>query len=101
MYMYTYSCTGGIRALIGRLYVYIRIYVYIPIYVHVYNIYIYIIYICSYSYNHSRRMKTGVDLNARIGIATGNAVAGMLGDLQPRFSVQVYTYAYICVYMYI
>ena len=27
-------------------------------------------------------------LNARIGIATGNAIAGIVGDLQPRFSVQ-------------
>lgn len=34
------------------------------------------------------RAATGVVLNARIGIATGDAIAGIVGDLQPRFSVQ-------------
>ena len=33
------------------------------------------------------RDKTGVDLHARIGIATGEVISGVLGLLQPRFCV--------------
>ena len=35
-----------------------------------------------------RQRSTGFRLDARIGIAVGSAVAGILGELQPRFSVQ-------------
>ena len=35
----------------------------------------------------SHRGQTGIDLHARIGIATGEAVSGVLGLLQPRFCV--------------
>mmetsp|Transcript_72374 Transcript_72374/g.106079 ORF Transcript_72374/g.106079 Transcript_72374/m.106079 type:complete len:139 (-) Transcript_72374:273-689(-) len=36
----------------------------------------------------THRQATGIPFHARIGIATGTAIAGMLGELQPRFSLQ-------------
>jgi hypothetical protein len=33
------------------------------------------------------REKTGIDLHARIGVATGDVISGVLGLLQPRFCV--------------
>jgi hypothetical protein len=33
------------------------------------------------------REKTGIDLNGRIGVATGDVISGVLGLLQPRFCV--------------
>ena len=33
------------------------------------------------------RERTGVELHARIGIATGDVISGVLGLLQPRFCV--------------